>query len=204
MDLTTGDKAVQAEGRFLPWREVGEPEILATGFGGRGMERRRFYNPNTGETIDWDFFMQKNYSLVFPITEVDGVPHVIAVKQFRPGMMDFFVGLPGGASDADTQDPKAVVLKELLDETGYKPGKTIHLGSAYKNISYERTQGYFFLALDCVKVAEPNTGENEEIEVVLVPLTEWIEYMKEYLEDTQLTCCYRALLHLGYSLTKTD
>ena len=62
-------------------------------------------------------------ALVFALTEMNGTPHVIAVEQFKPGLMDFFTGLPGGTPDTDGVHPQAVGLEELLAETGYKPGR---------------------------------------------------------------------------------
>jgi ADP-ribose pyrophosphatase len=73
---------------------------------------------------------------------------VITTYQFRPGMERWLYELPGGGFKSGETDQEAAV-RELREETGYKPGHIEYLGEscgdAYNNVTF-----HYFFATDCV------------------------------------------------------
>ncbi len=59
--------------------------------------------------------------------------------------------------------------RELLEETGYQAEELTSIGTAYTLPALLSDRHYTFLARDVRKVAEPNLGKGEDIEIVLLP-----------------------------------
>lgn len=95
---------------------------------------------------------------------------VILVKQFRPGPGEILSELPGGFVDPD-ENPEVTMERELMEETGYK-GK-VQLVTTCLDDAYSTMNRYCFVATECERVGEPQTGEHEFIELELVSLEDF-------------------------------
>ena len=103
---------------------------------------------------------------------------VIVGRQFRPGPEREMVEIPGGYVEAD-EDPEAAARRELLEETGYKPGAMVALGEFTRD-SYVNGKWYYFLATDCEPSEEAALGDEDEvIDVELISVGEFIENAKQ-------------------------
>lgn len=100
---------------------------------------------------------------------------VILVKQFRPGPEEILSELPGGFVDPNEQ-PEATMERELMEETGYK-GKVKLVTTCFDD-AYSTMNRYCFVATDCEKVSEPQTGEHEFIELELVSLEDFRKLLR--------------------------
>lgn len=122
-------------------------------------------------------------SIVIPIT-ID--KHVVAIKQFRYGANTVILELPGGCPKPG-QKPEETLVTELREETGYKPGKIIRLNEKmWFEPAWLRVTYIPFLALDCIPEGKPNPDETECIEVVKIPLEEWVRMCQSgEIEDTK-------------------
>jgi 8-oxo-dGTP pyrophosphatase MutT (NUDIX family) len=123
---------------------------------------------------------------------------VVLVKQYRHGVKEVLLELPGGIID-DGETPLIGVQRELLEETGYISHNVIDVGYSYPNPANQTNTLYSFLAMDVEKIAEPHLDEGEDLEVHLVPLDDLIEMTKQsdFLHSLQLATLFRALLHMG-------
>ncbi len=103
---------------------------------------------------------------IIPLTD-DG--QVVLVRQYRHGVREVTLEIPGGMANAG-EDPQLAGLRELREETGYAARTVRALGSVWPNPAIQTNRCHFFLAEGVHKVAEPEPDESERIEVVTVPL----------------------------------
>ncbi len=123
---------------------------------------------------------------------------VVLVKQYRHGVEDILLELPGGVVE-DDETPMAGIKRELLEETGYATDQFIEVGSFYPNPANQTNTMYSFLALDVEKVADLHLDDGEDLEVHLIPLDELIAMTKrgEFLHALQVATLFRALIYMG-------
>jgi len=94
------------------------------------------------------------------------------VRQFRHGIENFTVELPGGMVDPDDRDPKDAARREMIEESGYDADEIIELGRVHPNPAIQRNYCYSYLARGVCKVPKPAARGAEETQVMLVPLRE--------------------------------
>ena len=109
---------------------------------------------------------------------------VIIAKQFRCGPEKIMFEMPGGAVDPG-ESPEVAARRELLEETGYEAGTMEYLGTAYVN-AWDNIIHHYYFARDCRLIGAHNPEEFEEIEVVTIPISEFIENaLKANMTDAQ-------------------
>ncbi len=96
---------------------------------------------------------------------------VVLIEQFRHGVGKMVLEVPGGMVD-DGEDPAGAAIRELIEETGYSPGRMIAIGRSLPNPAIQNNTIHHFLALDCEKTAEVAFDDHESIVTRLVPLSE--------------------------------
>jgi 8-oxo-dGTP pyrophosphatase MutT (NUDIX family) len=96
---------------------------------------------------------------------------VILIEQFRQGMNEVTLEIPGGMVD-EGEEPLECAERELLEETGFVAKEMIFLGKSHPNPALQENRMFHFLALDCEKSGETKFDEHESIETKLVELNE--------------------------------
>jgi ADP-ribose diphosphatase len=104
------------------------------------------------------------YTVVFAETE-DG--HIVAERQYKHGIGSVTLTLPAGLVEAG-EAPLSAAQRELLEETGYRASAWKHLGSFVPNSNYGCGKAHLYHARRARRVTEPNAGDLEEIEIVLL------------------------------------
>lgn len=151
-----------------PWKKMlqSDPE-------GRFRKRllRVFQLPN-GEAVDFEIKAEPDRVCVLPLT---ANRDVILVRQFRPGPELVLMELPGGFKDAD-EHPMEAAFRELVEETGY----TGELQAVGPNVvdAYSTSTRYNFVATNCRRIGDPTPDAEEFIEVVLMPLPDFIAHLR--------------------------
>ena len=92
---------------------------------------------------------------------------VILERQYKHGIGRVTFTLPGGALTVH-EDPLEAAKRELLEETGYAADDWRPLGSFVVNGNYGCGKAHLFMARQAVRIAEPNSGDLEEMEIVLM------------------------------------
>lgn len=121
--------------------------------------------------------MPRYYVFEFPdwvnVVPVTASGDLILVEQHRHGAELDFLEIPGGSTDArSTEDPQKAAARELLEETGYRSDEWIPCGAHYPNPALQNNRLHTFIALNCVKVAEPDLDPFEDLRVLTMPLAE--------------------------------
>ncbi len=101
---------------------------------------------------------------VVAINEYD---EIVMVNQFRYGIRDYSLEIPGGMIDFGEQ-PLVSAKRELKEETGYISDTWILLGSIYSNPVFMNNKCYHYLALNAVKIEENNPDPEEQIRIELI------------------------------------
>jgi ADP-ribose pyrophosphatase len=97
---------------------------------------------------------------------------VVMVRQYRHGLQQTILEVPGGCVDDDDKDYQAAIARELLEETGYEFSNYEYLGKVSPNPSTNNNWMHMFLATGGIKVKEQELDHNEEIEVLLMDVEE--------------------------------
>jgi 8-oxo-dGTP pyrophosphatase MutT (NUDIX family) len=123
---------------------------------------------------------------------------VVLVRQYRHGVQEISLELPGGVVDAG-EDPLEGAKRELLEESGYGGGTIVETGRIYPNPAIQHNTLFCYLATGVEWVGGQHLDESEEIEVELVPLKDVIELVRQgrFRHALNVAVLFKALIHLG-------
>lgn len=124
---------------------------------------------------------------------------VVTTFEFRAGPEYWMYELPGGELNQG-EDPEAGALRELREETGYRPGKVEFLGTTYGD-AYTNFRRHYYLATDCMPGDRQLDGEEEAqgAEVRLISIEELIDNAKcdKMTDSTAVLMAYEKLIELS-------
>lgn len=129
----------------------------------REIARERVRLPDGRIVPDYYRVRMQDFALVFATT-ADG--RVLVLRHYRHGPRSICLGFPGGGV-ADGEPPDAAIRRELLEETGYVSRSWESLGAYVTNGNQGCNAAHLFRARECAPVAEPQSSDLEETEVLL-------------------------------------
>ena len=144
---------------FLGSRQIAEYRVL------RLREDRYRFEPTKTET-EFAICESADWVLVIPITD-DG--RVVFIRQYRHGVRQVVLEVPGGLLDGD-ETPEAAGVRELREETGYSARRMRHLGRLLPNPALNTAGCHVCVAEGCRRTGEQEPDLFEQIEVLLHPL----------------------------------
>ncbi len=100
---------------------------------------------------------------------------VVVLKQYRHGIRQFILEIPGGAVEDEKESIITAIQRELMEETGYQAERFIEVGTISANPVNHTNDIHCFLAFNARKVSEPTPESSEQIEVLQMPLDELVE-----------------------------
>jgi len=133
------------------------------------------------------------------ILAFDDQERLLLVRQYRHPVGRDLLELPAGTFDPG-DDPETCALRELQEETGYRPGRLERLGGFYLAPGYCTEYQNVFLATDLTKSRLP-PDEDERIELVPLPLEEALSMVEAgEIEDAKTAAALLLYLrHRGTS-----
>jgi ADP-ribose pyrophosphatase len=144
------------------WTSLGQRELLRVG--------KRFIAfaehvrlPDGREVEDYLQFRTPDFVVMVAVTE-DG--RIICERQYKHGPRRCILSLPAGAIE-EGEDPLAAAQRELLEETGYASDEWQFLSSRVLQANAGCCWTKAFLARNCRKVTEPNSGDLEDMTIEL-------------------------------------
>jgi ADP-ribose pyrophosphatase len=132
------------------------------------LHRRKSAHPHRGER-NFYVLSAPGWVNIIPLTPAG---EVVLVRQYRHGISDFTLEIPGGMIDQEDPNPAEAARREMREECGYDSSIIIPLGQVHPNPAIQPNLCYLFFAPEVCKVGEPNShiDSSEETEVELVPL----------------------------------
>ena len=151
------------------------PKILASRlfFQGRKFqfEVNKLQLPNGAEG-EWECIRHPGGALAVPVTN-DG--KLVLVHQYRFAVQMRLLEFPAGTIEKG-EEPALTIEREIQEETGYKANQWRDLGKFPLAPGYSDEYIFAFLAQDLEKLPQPpQQDEDEDIEVVLISLSEFEE-----------------------------
>ncbi len=126
------------------------------------IQKRHCRPPDDGG--DSDFFVIDTSDWVNVIARTnDGC--VVLVKQYRFGIDEVSLEIPGGVVDSDDENPMATAKRELREETGYVSDSWRSLGKVSTNPAIFTNFCHIYLADNCVLEYEQDLDPHERIAV---------------------------------------
>jgi ADP-ribose pyrophosphatase len=96
---------------------------------------------------------------------------LVLVRQFRYGIDEFSLEVPGGVMEPG-EDPLIAGVRELREETGYSGGPAKLLGSVHPNPAIQSNRCHFVLVEGVSRSHELEWDADEEIQVTAEPVSE--------------------------------
>jgi ADP-ribose pyrophosphatase len=117
---------------------------------------------------------------------------LVLVRQFRFGIDDFSLEIPGGMIDPG-EDPVAAAVRELREETGFVGTEARLLASVHPNPAIQKNRCHLVL-VENVELRSPlGWDHDEEIEVRLAPVDDVLAWARAGRITHSLVLC--GLMH---------
>lgn len=125
-------------------------------------------SPRDGQAHDFYVLESPDWVNIIPVTP-DG--QVVMIHQYRHGIDQITLEIPGGMVDPYDSSPLHAARREMQEETGFDSADIVSLGIIHPNPAIQGNRCHTFLARGAVKCFEPHFDTTEEAEVILVPLS---------------------------------
>ena len=161
MHMNASDKSEPCRWKKLDTRVLAHTPIF-------DLQSIRFQHPT--RTAPRDFFVIAAPDWV-NVVALTTDRQLVLVRQFRYGIDDFSLEIPGGLIDPG-EDPVVAGLRELKEETGFSGGSARLLGGVHPNPAMQNNRCHFVFVEGVERTALVNWDENEEMAVTTLPVDE--------------------------------
>lgn len=156
---------------------------------GTVMKIYKDYVEVNGHHAVWDFFYHNGGAAVVPVTK-DG--KILMVRQYRNAIDRFTLEVPAGAFDSAQETGAECVMRELEEETGYKPGKVEWLITTRSMVAFSNEKVEIYVATDLIP-SKQHLDADESIELEEYTIEELKEMIfRGEIEDSKTVAALMA------------
>jgi len=148
-----------------PWSRLDSETVYTCRIFSLRKDRNR--SPRDGREHDFFVLDSGDWVNIIPITAND---EVVLIHQYRHGIDDITLEIPGGMVDPHDPSPLHAARREMQEETGYDSADVVPLGTVHPNPAIQGNRLHTFLARNVELTGAVSFDSTEETEVVLVPL----------------------------------
>lgn len=124
---------------------------------------------DSSETHNFFVFRPHDWVNIIPVT---ADYQVVMIEQYRHGIEEITLEIPGGMIDPEDQSSAGAGERELLEETGFKGDPALFLGRNHPNPAIQSNVCDTYLALNVRQVEVPEFDGTEEVAIRLIPIKE--------------------------------
>lgn len=124
-----------------------------------------FADPRSGEEHPRVIIDADDWANVVAFTPDD---RIVMVRQWRFGSRESGLEIPGGVVDGD-ETPERAAVRELEEETGYRPASVRSVGWTWPNPAHFTNKQHTFVARGCARVHDGTPDGGEDLVIELVP-----------------------------------
>jgi 8-oxo-dGTP pyrophosphatase MutT (NUDIX family) len=146
------------------WEKISEAKTASTRI--FDLTAATYRHPRRKIEKDFSLIRSRDWVNVIALTPDH---QIVLVNQFRYGLNDFSLEIPGGIVDGE-ESPLHAGLRELREETGFVGTTTQVLGSVSPNPAFQTNRCHFIFVENAVLAADLAWDEDEEIEVRTAPV----------------------------------
>lgn len=150
-----------------PWQSISSESVYDCRL--FSVLRRRSLSPRTLSVHDIFVLRAPDWVNIVPLT---ADKQVVMIRQYRHGVEEITLEVPGGMLDPIDTDPAVAARREMLEETGYDSEIIDSLGATHPNPAIQANRCHTFVARNVVCRGAPTHMGFEHTEPVLVPLAE--------------------------------
>ncbi len=143
-----------------PWVAVGDERVQL---------------PDGRVVEDFNWVRLRDYAVVMALSKGGDV---VIERSYKHGARRVAISLPAGYLE-ENEDPESTARRELLEETGYAAASWTSLGRFVVDGNTGCGEMHAFLARGASRVAEPASGDLEEIAVELMPLSRLVRALAQ-------------------------
>lgn len=156
-----------------PWRRIGSTRLHSCRV--FDVDLVRFEPPGGGPAVSFYRIDSPDWVNVIPLTTDR---RVLFVRQFRFGIDDFTLEVPGGMCDPG-EAPLDAARRELREETGHAAREIVELGWVHPNPALQPNRCFSYLALDVEPAGPAEPDAHEQFELSHVPLDDVPRLIRE-------------------------
>ena len=150
-----------------PWQRLDSETVYSCRIFSLRKDRNR--SPRDGREHDFFVLDSGEWVNIVPVTSDN---QVVLIHQYRHGVDEITLEIPGGMVDPHDPSPLHAARREMQEETGYDSDDIVELGSIHPNPAMQNNRCHTFLARNVEKRFETHFDSTEETEVILVPASE--------------------------------
>ena len=149
----------------IPWRVRSTSELCTTRI--FSVMTHTSASPRTGREHEFHVLRCPDWVNVVPLTDSG---EVVLVRQYRHGRREVTLEIPGGMVDPEDSGPAQAARRELEEETGWRAGEVVPIGTIAPNPAIQSNLCHSFKATGLRHVGRQRLDGTEEIEVTTAPL----------------------------------